>query len=60
MLVFADCLSGLVAAYGYDLLRFVEIKGAIAVHLHIYQHVGIHQLRHQNGVLTDHDGTGTR
>ena len=40
-------LHRLLTANGYQLLRLVEIEGCIAAHLNVHQHIGLHQLGHQ-------------
>jgi len=50
----------LFATDGDDFFRFVVVKATVATHLDIDKHVGFHQLGHEDGVLTDHQGTHAR
>ena len=50
----------LFATDGDELFRFVVVEAAVATHLDVHKHVGFHQLGHEDGVLTDHQGTHAR
>ena len=60
ILVLADGEGGLQAADGDDLLGFVVVEAAVAGHLDVDEHVGVGELGHEDGVLTDHQRTGAR
>lgn len=60
LLEFGEGGGGLLTADGDDLLRFVVVEASVAAHLDVNEHVGIHQLGHEDGVLANHHRTATR
>jgi len=60
MLVFADGKGCFQAADGDDFLGFVVVEAAVTGHLDVDEHVGVRELGHEDGVLTDHQRTGAR
>ena len=60
ILVFADGEGGFQAADGDDLFGLVVVEAAVAGHLDVDEHVGVHEARHEDGVLADHHRTGAR
>ena len=52
--------ASLLAPDGDELFGFVKVEGAVAAHLDIDEDVGMGELRHKEGVLTNHDGADTR
>ena len=59
-LLCGEGFAGFVAADGDEALRFVVVKAAVSAHLDVYKDVGLRQLGHEEGVLANHDRTGTR
>ena len=51
---------GLFPADGNELLRLIVVETAVAAHLDVDKDIGVRQLGHQQGVLTNHDRTDTR
>ena len=45
---------------GNELLRLVVVETAVAAHLDVDKDIGVRQLGHQQGVLTNHDRTDAR
>lgn len=58
--VFADGEGGLQTTDGDDFLGFVVVEAAVTGHLDVDEHVGVSELGHEDGVLTDHQRTGAR
>ena len=57
LFLFCEVLEGLgrfLSTDGDEFLGLVVIEGAVTVHLDVHKHVGLHQLGHQDGVLTNH------
>ena len=50
----------LLPADGNELLRLVEVEPAVAAHLDVNEDIGLSQLGHQQGVLTNHYRTDAR
>ena len=59
-LLCGEGFAGFVATDGDEALRFVVVEAAISAHLDVYEDVGLRQLGHEEGVLANHDRTGTR
>ena len=59
-LVVFEGFAGFLATDGDELLGFVVVEGAVAAHLDIDEDVGMGELRHEEGVLANHDGADTR
>ena len=47
-------------AKGDEFLGFVIVKTSISVQLNVDEHVGVGELYHEFGVLSDHDAAGAR
>ena len=54
LVIFTESLFCLLATYGDYFLRFVVVKAAVTAHLDVDKHIGLHQLGHENRVLTNH------
>ena len=58
-MILTESLLRLLSANGDELFRFVVVKASITAHLDVYEDIGFHQLGHEDGVLADHQRTGS-